>query len=202
MIHSPSLSLKDIALEYFNVLFGKSARSDEYWNGELRDCIRRKYPSGLAEAETQSDFDLRTSISLPLLFEQLKRRTGVRFGDKFSKQYPAQEDKEKELSFFFQASETPFSPDDIVELDPVIKITRVVPASGTAVGAMDTSFEEAEAVGYSAAVQLSDSFISQLYKKQLDIREAKLGKDDILVAAAARYGLPLLLMLCVTQPPI
>ena len=35
-----------------------------------------------------------------------------------------------------------------------------------------------------------------MYKKQLDIREAKLGKDDFLVAAATRYKKLFLFLKC------
>jgi len=108
---------QEAAASFFSLVFGKSAKSDEFWD-QLKDLVKKKFAGALSETESEKGHDLKKTVNLVALFIQLKKKTGVKFGDKISKM--GEDEKERELAALFE-SETPFVVGDVLRLSQLSK---------------------------------------------------------------------------------
>jgi len=72
-------------IEYLNLVFGNTAASNKYWNGELKHELLRNFPKALLPAEKAKSFNFRHVLGghgLCQLFASVLSITSLRFRDK------------------------------------------------------------------------------------------------------------------------
>lgn len=71
---------KRLASTFFNETFHESDASNSLWNAQLKREIAQRFPYALTEAEQQSDYDLRSAVSLKVVFVMALELSAIRLG--------------------------------------------------------------------------------------------------------------------------
>ena len=72
---------KIIVAEYFNLLFGNSEQSIQYWKSGIKNSILKRFMSALSEEEKDPIFNIRSKILLLPLFERLLILCGIKIDE-------------------------------------------------------------------------------------------------------------------------